>query len=203
MANLLSMLPVNTDDQRSWIGCWRLGRLLLQKTKTTGRHFTAPACLVWFQLFACYSLTNDKSTALHVVCGNTDLNSEYSQVVLNDSANIKTKQKGTTKGKGKKTKPEKPTEAESAAESQSSIAWKLLMGGADVGAKDCKGRTPLHLACLYGKEAIVSMMFGNTLRPDVAMSMWNVINLRDEDKRTPLHMAYLEGNEGIVKMLNE
>ncbi|KAK7476820.1 hypothetical protein BaRGS_00031902 [Batillaria attramentaria] len=149
------------------------------------------------------SLTNDMSTALHVVCGNTDLNFEYSQVVSNDSANIKTKQKGTTKGKGKKTTPEKPTEAESADESQSSVAWKLLMSGADVGAKDCRGRTPLHLACLYGKEAIVSMMFGNTLREDVAKSMCKVINLRDKEKRTPLHMAYLAGNERIVKMLIE
>ncbi|PNH07611.1 Ankyrin-3 [Tetrabaena socialis] len=67
----------------------------------------------------------------------------------------------------------------------------LLAAGANVGAKDIKGKTPLHVACENGlKEAV-----------EVLLAAEAEVAARDKDGSTTLHVACVNGHTAVVEVL--
>jgi ankyrin repeat protein len=60
-------------------------------------------------------------------------------------------------------------------------------------AKMNDGSMPLHYACEFGREAVVSLLLENGAK----------VNVEDIFGNTPLHVASKEGNEDIVALLLE
>jgi uncharacterized membrane protein len=68
---------------------------------------------------------------------------------------------------------------------------ELLEKGADAGAVDNRGWTPLHYAAFAGYVNIAALLIG-----------WRAnVNARDKDGITPLHVAAARGHSGVVELL--
>ena len=67
----------------------------------------------------------------------------------------------------------------------------FLAAGANPNAADRNGRTPLHEAAVYGREAIVPVLLAAGANPNVA----------DRYGGTPLHSAAYYGREATVQLL--
>jgi len=62
---------------------------------------------------------------------------------------------------------------------------------ADLSALDARGRTPLHLAALEGKDAPIGPL----------LALTKDVNARDNEGMTPLHYAVMSENTSIIKQL--
>ncbi|EDW66759.1 uncharacterized protein Atac3 isoform X2 [Drosophila virilis] len=74
---------------------------------------------------------------------------------------------------------------------QLEICEILLQGGINMEAKTKVDRTPLHLACYFGHERIVSLF----------LALRCAVNARDMLRMTPLHWAVEKRHKSIVRML--
>ena len=105
------------------------------------------------------------------------------------------------------------------------LARILVDAGSGVDVVDSAGRTPLHIAALLGKLALVHMLLGAGASTSVAEKTQGYfaldcaamnghaevarliaakhgnINTRSRDKRTALHIACLNGHTEVVKVL--
>jgi ankyrin repeat protein len=67
----------------------------------------------------------------------------------------------------------------------------LLEMGADINAKDDRGRTPLSLAAKHGHEATVKLL----------LKMGAGVNVKDNYSYSPLSLAAKHGHEAIFRLL--
>jgi len=80
---------------------------------------------------------------------------------------------------------------------QKDTVKRLVDSGADVNAVDCRGNTPLHLACCRGSESydlcqsVIAMLLDKGARP-------NVVNY---DAKTPLWCAFSKNDSKLVHWL--
>jgi ankyrin repeat protein len=72
-------------------------------------------------------------------------------------------------------------------------AQRELENGAEVNAQDEKGETPLHCACWFGHDAIVSMLFKKGAN----------VNAKTNGGETPLHFASINGSKDVASLLLE
>jgi tetratricopeptide (TPR) repeat protein len=66
-----------------------------------------------------------------------------------------------------------------------------LENGAEVNAQDERGETPLHCACWFGHDAIVSMLLKKGANS----------NARKNSGETPLHFASIKGSAAVASLL--
>lgn len=68
---------------------------------------------------------------------------------------------------------------------------RMLNKGVDVNAKNKNGKTPLHMAALYGSNRIVGFLITNGA----------IVDIRDNDGKTPLYKAAWGGETTIAEIL--
>ena len=68
----------------------------------------------------------------------------------------------------------------------------LLKNNADlVSNKDAQGCTPLHMAAMEGRDAVVELLMANK----------SEINAKNNYGQTPLHMAAHDGHKAVAELL--
>jgi ankyrin repeat protein len=71
------------------------------------------------------------------------------------------------------------------------VAELLLVGGADVNAKNKHGWTPLHEAAHYGRKDVAEILLANKAAVDA----------KDNDGKTPLRLTAVGGHKAVAELL--
>jgi ankyrin repeat protein len=81
------------------------------------------------------------------------------------------------------------------------VRWLAAAWPAAIGAEDAEGRTPLHMACMFGAfDVAVALLAEMDAMVSCSSARW-LPALRDACGRTPLHCAAVVGHTPLVKEL--
>ncbi|KAH3848173.1 NF-kappa-B inhibitor alpha-like [Dreissena polymorpha] len=92
---------------------------------------------------------------------------------------------------------------------QAAVARRLMTAGAQVDPRDCRGNTPLHIACKLGYDDIASYLLQPIQHSEIARNIEPIayqkipqdLDVRNYDGQTFVHVAVEEGHVHVLDLL--